>query len=51
MKLFKRKKKKQLEYKFLCKTCDIFFLEYRPDDNRCPVCGRKAEVYSVQEKE
>lgn len=46
---FKRKQKKRLTYKFLCKTCDIFFNKQKPSDNRCPVCGRPAEIYEVYE--
>lgn len=46
---FKRKEYVFLEYKFLCKTCDIFFYRNSPNKNKCPICGRPAEVYDVQE--
>lgn len=49
MKFFKRKEQVFLEYKFLCKTCDIFFYRNNPNKNKCPVCNRKSEVYSVRE--
>ena len=43
------KRTKNLTYKFLCKTCDVFFTEQRPHKNKCPVCGRPASVYDVYE--
>lgn len=49
MKFFKRKEQVFLEYKFLCKTCDIFFYRNNPNKNKCPNCKQKAEVYNVYE--
>ena len=51
MKFFKRKEHIFLEFKFFCKTCDIFFYRNRVDRNRCPICKRKCEVYDVREVE
>lgn len=47
MKFFKRKKK--MKYTFLCKICDIFFVNFAPNENKCPICGQSAEVYRVEE--
>lgn len=49
MKFFKRTEQVFLEYKFLCRTCDIFFYRNNPNKNRCPICKRKSEVYNVRE--
>ena len=49
MKFFKRKEFIFLEYKFLCKTCDIFFYRNNPNKNKCPICHEIAEVYDVYE--
>ena len=46
---FKRKELVFFQYQFLCKYCDIFFYGYKVDDNRCPICGRRGEVYEVKE--
>lgn len=50
MKPFWRRKKDNLVYKFLCKTCDIFFEKDFPYQNQCPVCNRTCELYEVYEK-
>ena len=49
MKFFKRKEQNFLEYKFLCKTCDIFFYRINSNKNKCPVCNRSGELYDVYE--
>ena len=49
MKFFKRKEFIFLEYKFLCKTCDIFFYRNNPNKNKCPICHEIAEIYDVYE--
>lgn len=48
---FKKKKKNEtkFEYQFLCKTCDIFFYKSYIDDNTCPICGRRMELWNIQE--
>ena len=46
---FKRKELVFFQYQFLCKCCDIFFYRYKVDDNRCPICGRRGEIYEVKE--
>lgn len=46
---FKRKEFVFFQYQFLCKTCDIFFYRNNINSNKCPICGRKGEVYSVKE--
>lgn len=46
---FKQKKNTILQYQFLCKTCDIFFYRNKIDDNKCPICNRRGELYSVKE--
>lgn len=46
---FKHKKKTAFRYQFLCKYCDIFFYTYKISDNRCPMCGKRGEVYNVEE--
>lgn len=46
---FKRKKLVFFQYQFLCRHCDIFFYKYKVYDNKCPMCGRRGEVYEVKE--
>lgn len=47
---FKKKKPLILSYQFLCRTCDIFFERKDLHKNKCPGCGRVAEIYSIKEK-
>lgn len=46
MKIFKKRQK--MEYTFLCKICDIFFTNFALYENKCPICGRRGEVYKVE---
>ena len=48
--IFKKKKKKNLTFKFLCKNCDIFFYGNKTI-GYCPCCGLMGEIYEVLEKD
>ena len=44
---FKRRKNPAYRYIFLCRQCDILF-DRIGFYNKCPVCGRPAEVYASE---
>ncbi len=45
----KKKNKAKFECQFLCKTCDVFFYREYINDDKCPICGRRMELWGLEE--